>query len=148
MPLSRADILASLERRELLYDWPLMGGAVLIRELLRVEFAAAEAFALTGDINPATGAKLMDLWRWHAAVVAAGLMDPGSGRPFDPERRDPASGAILVDPATRTPMFTADEVNHWPNRDGVEAGLAELAQIILDVSEVADPKALPGSSAS
>ena len=122
----------------------MLGGTVIIRELLRPAFTAAQAFAETERRNPETGAPLIDPWRWHAAVVAHGLMDPATGRPYEDGRIDPATGQAPIDPATRAALFTPEDVAAWPSRPTIEDGLAALAQAILDLSEPADPKPSPG----
>lgn len=139
-PLSRDAILSALERREAVVPCPSLGGDVLIRELLRTEFTASEAFAATGAVSPTTGARLIDPHRWHAAIVAYGLVDPLSGTPYADGRRDPETQQVPIDPATRSPMFTPEQVAAWPNRDALADDLALVAQAILDLSEPADPK--------
>lgn len=144
MPLSKDAILSALERREAVVDCPALGGEVLIRELLRTEYMAAEAFAATGAVDPTTGAKLLDPWRWHAGLVAPALVDPASGEPYADGRRDPHTSQIPIDPSSRTALFTAEQIAAWPNRATLRDGLAELAQAVLDLSEPADPKPSPG----
>lgn len=54
-----------------------------------------------------------DVDRWHAAIVAAGLLDGESGQP----------------------LFQRDEVLQWPARGAIWAEVRRLAQAILDLSE-------------
>jgi len=134
-PLSREAILAVVARRERAVYAALVGGDVLIRELSRPDFEASQAFAESEMTDPATGRRLVDLWRWHAALVAYGLMDPASGAPYDDGRRDPTTGQVPINPETRTPLFTPEEIAAWPARAAIEDGLRDLAQAILDLSD-------------
>ncbi len=147
-PLSKDALLANLARRERVVDAPAFGGPLLIRELLRPEYLAAQAFGDAGERDAATGKMLVNQWNWHAAVVAYGLVNGESGEPYADGRRDPETGQVPIDPNTRTPMFTPQEIAAWPNRSAFEEGLAQLAQDILDLSEVASPKPSADSSAS
>jgi hypothetical protein len=134
-PLSKAAIVAAVTRRERLIPSPLLGGALLARELSRPDYEACQAFAATDDADPATGRAYVDLWRWHAAILAHGLVDPESGEAFADGRRDPETGQVPIDPATRATLFTPDEVAAWPNRSALGDAMADLAQAILDISE-------------
>jgi hypothetical protein len=137
-PLSKVAILAAITRRERVIPAPVFEGALLARELSRPDYEACRAFAATEDVDSATGMAYLDLWRWHAAIIAHGLVDPESGEAFADGRRDPETGQVPIDPATRSTLFTPDEVVTWPNRGALENGMAELAQAILDLNEVGE----------
>lgn len=131
----------ALDLRRTVIDAPAIGGQVTIRELLRPEYLAAERAAITEPPpdtpthHPTTGARLLyrNADRWHAHLVAAGAIDPDSG----------------------DPLWSADEILRWPNRDGLWSGLdaaapgdiPRLAQAILDLSEVG-PEAIKSEGPS
>lgn len=136
--LTRAALGAALELIERRVPSPVLGGELLIRELLRTEYDAAQQFATTGKVD-GQGRPLVHVDRVNAAIFAAGVMDPESGDPYADGRRDDA-GNLVVDPRTRRPLVTAEEVLAWPARPDLVDHIVDVAQAILDLSEVATPK--------
>ena len=122
-----------------------LGCTLRLRELTRAQWRDAIAFASSDDLaerERARGALLASadledadarrealtrFWlgapeqalnrdRWHAAIVAAGVLDP----------------------ETSEPLFTRGEILSWPHRDEVWSELDRLTQAVLAVSEVGE----------
>lgn len=67
----------------------------------------------------------VDANRWNAALLAAGWIDPESGKP----------------------LWTAEEIMAWPARDEVWAEVARLAQCVYDLSEAGQESLKSGDPA-
>lgn len=126
--LNRDALLDSLSPREAVEPSAVFGGELLLRELTRLQHRSLLAVA---NARP----EMQRADAWNAGIFAAGVMSPTSGDPYPDNRRD-AAGNLLVDPTTRRPMFTADEVLALPNRSAVFDEVLRVAQRILDLSEV------------
>lgn len=106
--LSKAALLTHLTdlHERVVTDPLLLGdGGVLIRELTAEQRIHAQQ-AATEDADP-EGRPNEALYR--ALLVAYCVVDPDSGRPYADGRTN-ADGTPRIDPRTRAPLFSADEV--------------------------------------
>jgi hypothetical protein len=116
--LSRDAILHGLTfRAEQDVDVPMLGGTVHIRELSRAEYQAAVALLRNQDDDERNH-------HFNMAIVAAGL----------------------VDPATKQPWFSYDELSRM-NGTMRAATVLDVAQRILALSEVGPDALKSGDSA-
>jgi hypothetical protein len=81
----------------------LFGGAVLIREITARQRQDANEAAQAQDPEKPDNAL------YRAMLIQQAVVDPESGQPYADSRRGP-DGAILIDPRTRTPLFTLADV--------------------------------------
>jgi hypothetical protein len=82
------------------------GGSLLIREMTRATFRGVREYANKG------GSVNVD--DWNAGLFAA----------------------VVIDPATNTPMYTLSEVLEWANRPALWDEIIRIASLGLDLSEV------------
>lgn len=85
------------------------GGTLRLRELSRKAYIDGQQYA---EIPDEVGKILVE--KWNAAIFAAGV----------------------VDPETKQPLFTADEVFEFGNNARVWGETMRIAQCVLDLSEV------------
>lgn len=104
---TKADILSRLALAERDEQSIPFGGVLRLRELTR---AVWRACALAASI----GADRVNLDLWHAHLFAAGV----------------------IDPATKAPLFTADELMALPHREDVWDEIARIAGLVMEVSEI------------
>lgn len=106
--LDKSAILARLtDFHEETVNSPWLGGDVLIRELTAGErMSAQEACTYTDE----SGAPQFNGTYHRGMLLQMMIVDPNTGEPFADGRRDPRTGAIQIDPRTRTPLFTSDEI--------------------------------------
>ncbi len=84
-----------------------LGGDVLIRELTAYERMMAHEACTTTDENGAPSFNST----WHRGMLLQMmLVDPSTGAPYRDGRIDPRTGQPQIDPRTRAPLFTSDEV--------------------------------------
>jgi hypothetical protein len=119
--LTRDTILAAVERRTKTEPSSVFGGDLCLRELSRLDYRAA---SMAAEIPGKPGHIYTDVW--HAAIFAA----------------------VVVDPKTEEPLFTADDVLAWGNRDETWKEVVRIASLGLELSEVgADALTKSGAAA-
>lgn len=109
MLLNKANIDQVVTRRTQDIPSPVFGGDIRIQEITRAEWIQVYADADIGD-------KKVSLARLNAGFFAF----------------------MVLDPTTATPMYTADEVMAFPERDALWAEVARIKQAGLDLSEAGD----------
>jgi hypothetical protein len=122
--LSKLDIQSHARLAERDEESVALGGTLRLRELTRAAWREANDYADTGEKN-AEGVSIILVEKWHVARFAAGV----------------------IDPETKEPMFTRDEVLGWPNRDDLWAEIVRVAAAIDELSE-ATPEALKSGGAA
>ena len=81
----------------------LFGGAILIRELSARQREAANDLATAENLDTPDNAL------YRAMLIQQSVVDPSSGTPYA-DGQTGNDGAPLIDPRTRTPLFTVNEV--------------------------------------
>ena len=115
----------------------LFGGAVLIREIsARARLAAQEAANAESADNP-------DQVLYWAMLIQQSVVDPQSGQPYADGRTGP-DGQPLIDPRTRTPLFTVDETLEIAS--GREVAVRELINRITDLSALGQSAMFSGGA--
>ena len=107
MTLSKVSILAAVTRMEREEPSDEFGGALLLHELTRAEYRAIARAADMGDGK-------INVDQWNGGIFAAGV----------------------IDPETKEPMFTIDEILAWPQRAVLWDEITRVATVILDLSAV------------
>ncbi len=79
------------------------GGAVLVRELTAGQRLRAAAAARADNPDEP------DMALFHAMLIQLSVVDPDSGAPYADGRADD-DGRPQIDPRTRRPLFTADDL--------------------------------------
>jgi hypothetical protein len=98
---------ALLDLHERILDAPpsvaYVGGALLVRELTAGQRLRAGAAARVDNPDEP------DVGLYNARLVQMAVVDPESGTPYADGRTDD-SGQPLIDPRTRRPLFSADDL--------------------------------------
>lgn len=105
-----------------------LGGAVLLREL-----TAGQRLMVNDAAQNEDGAAPNNAF-YRAALLQLMLVDPTSGQPYTDGRVHPETGQPLIDPRTRTPYFTSDELAEL--MDGREGAIDELLSHGLRLSRL------------
>lgn len=79
------------------------GGAILVREITAGQRLRATAAALLDNPDEPDTALL------HAMLLQMSIVDPASGQPYA-DGRTGEDGKPLIDPRTRRPLFSADDL--------------------------------------
>jgi hypothetical protein len=108
-----------------------LGGYVLMRELSAAERLILQE-AATGTAED--GSPTFDTALHRAMLLQLMLVDPTSGRPYADGRQHPTTGEPLIDPRTRTPLFTSDELSTI--LEGREGACADLINHGLRLSRL------------
>lgn len=114
--LSKTGLQTQAEQSEL------FGGELCLQELSRVTFRAVVKAAKTGSVDE-NGEETVDTERWNGGLFAA----------------------IVVDPETKQPLFTLDEILAFSHRVDVWAEVFRIAKLGLELSEIG-PEALKKTS--
>jgi hypothetical protein len=109
MLLNKANIDQIVTRRTQDIASPVLGGDIRIQEITRAEWNQVYADADIGDNKV------------HLARLNAGFF-----------------ARMVIDPTTGTPMYTADEVMAFPERNALWAEIARIKQAGLDLSETGE----------
>lgn len=97
MFLSKEKLKAALtDLHEIVFDDPLLEGAVLLRELSAAQRLMVNEAAAREDGT-------IDNYLYRAMLLQMMIVDPDSGQPY-------ADGREGIDPRTRKPLFDSDEV--------------------------------------
>lgn len=88
-------------------DYPAWG----ITGILMREFTARERQWAQDAVQAEAGGGDVDQTLYKAMLMQRCLTDPETGRAYADGRTDPTTGQPVIDPRTRTPVFTVDEVN-------------------------------------
>jgi hypothetical protein len=97
MFLSKERLKAALtDLHEIVFDDPLLEGAVLLRELSAAQRLMVNEAAVREDGT-------IDNYLYRAMLLQMMIVDPDSGQPY-------ADGREGIDPRTRKPLFDSDEV--------------------------------------
>lgn len=80
-----------------------LGGDVLIRELTALQRMAANEAAQNEGGEP-------NNYTYRAMLLQMMIVDPQTGTPYADGRRHPETNEPLIDPRTRTTVFTSDEI--------------------------------------
>lgn len=142
MYASRDQILRTLtETHERTLDNPVIqqwfGGAVLIREITAAQRLQAQAAAVADNPDEPDNAL------YQAMLMQMSIVDPESGRPYADGRTDDA-GNPLIDPRTRTPIFTVNDLEllmqaRYLVADVLIANITELAALLPRHLKSGDP---------
>lgn len=117
------------ELHEIVVSSPWLGGDVLLRELTaaqRMSAADAAQSEVEGDAP--------NNYLYRAMLLQMMIADPDSGTPYGDRRTHPQTGEPLIDPRTRTPFFTSDEIVEL--MEGREGPVEELLQRGLGLSRL------------
>lgn len=101
----KARLLQAFQLHECWCNAPLLfPEPILIREVsARVRLQAQEAAVADDSESP-------DNTLYQALLILASVVDPDSGTPYPDGRIDPQTGTPLIDPRTRAPLLSADEL--------------------------------------
>lgn len=92
------------------FDYPQWGmtGALMREFTARERQAANEAVTLDNPGDP-------DQILFRAMLLARCITDPATGSPYADGRLDARTGKVAIDPRTRTPIFTIEDVQSLAN---------------------------------
>lgn len=136
----KATLLRALTQlHERTVESPMFGGAVLIRELTARQRQNANDAALAQDPDQP------DNPLYRAMLIQQSVVDPDSGGPYSDGRRG-EDGEPIIDPRTRMPYFTIDEV--LLIAEGRDQPTNDLANTIGALSRLGPDAMFSGDSAA
>ena len=125
---------------EQVLDSPVLGGKVLIRE-----FTARQRVEMTEAANEEDPER-PNQTLYRAMMIQYSVVDADSGTPYADGRLDRVTGLPAIDPRTRTPLFTIDEVVDL--MDGRALPSQTLVDAISALSAVRPDALFPSNSAT
>lgn len=130
--------LAALHEREV--DVPLLGGTVLLREFTaRDRILASEAAQEHDPEQP-------DNHLYRALLLQRCIVDPETGRAYADGRLDPATGQPAIDPRSRAPLLSVEDVQTLAETRNVV--FAFLWESLLELSALSAPALKSGDPAA